>query len=86
LAGGTHGESVAFTSFYGGNWSKLADLLKIWPKTKGSRLYVGREAFVLLDTLGKKVNYDDPKAEITGIFLVYSQRTTGLSGKRKGHD
>jgi len=79
----SHGESVAFTSFYGGNLSKLADLLEDMAKTKGIKaVRLARELLVLLDTLGKKVNYDDPKAKYRHLFgQYYHSVQPALSGK-----
>src|ERR1019366_3422894 len=54
------GESVAFTSFYGGNLFSIAELLEEMAILKGlEKISLAKELLILLDTLGEKVNYDD---------------------------
>ncbi len=66
------GESVAFTSFYGGNLLGLADLLEDMAAIKGiDKIRVGRELLILLDTLSEKVNYDDYQAKHNHLFGKY---------------
>ena len=66
------GESVAFTSFYGGNLLSLADLLEGMAGIKGiDKIRVFRELQVLLDTLNEKVNYDDYQAKHRHLFGQY---------------
>ena len=66
------GESVAFTSFYAGNLLSLADLLEDLIRHKGiETLRVFRELLILLDSLGEKVNYDDPQAKHNHLFGKY---------------
>jgi cellobiose phosphorylase len=68
-----HGESVAFTAFYGGNLLALADLLeKISVEKKIAKVRLAKELMPLLDTLGKKaVSYNDPKAKKKLVFDKY---------------
>ena len=77
------GESVAFTSFYGGNLLKLADLLEDMAKIKAiDSVRLARELLILLDTLGEKVNYDDPKAKYQHLFGCYYRSVQpSLSGQ-----
>ena len=77
------GESVAFTSFYGGNLLKLADLLEDMAKIKGiDHVRLARELLILLDTLGEKVNYDDPQAKHQHLFgKYYHSVQPALSGQ-----
>ena len=66
------GESVAFTSFYGGNLLSLADLLEDMASIKGmDRVRLARELLILLDTFSEKVNYDDYKAKQSHLFGKY---------------
>jgi len=66
------GESVAFSSFYGGNLLGLADLLEDMAGAKGiDSLRLARELLILLDTLSEKVNYDDPQAKHKHLFGKY---------------
>ncbi len=76
------GESVAFTSFYGGNLIGLADLLEDMAVAKRmDKVRVFRELMVLLDTLSEKVNYDDYQAKRNHLFGKYFPRVQpALSG------
>ena len=66
------GESVAFTSFYGGNLLSLADLLEDMAAIKGmDKIRLARELLILLDTLSEKVNYDDHQAKHNHLFGKY---------------
>ncbi len=66
------GESVAFTSLYGGNLLGLADLLEDMAAIKGRGIIrVAREVLILLDTLSEKVNYDDYQAKHNHLFGKY---------------
>ncbi len=66
------GESVAFTSFYGGNLLKIADLIDDLAKSKGlDKVRLAKELLILLDSLGDKVNYDDPHAKRNHLFGKY---------------
>jgi len=66
------GESVAFTSFYGGNLLGLADLLEDMAAIKGTDIIrVNRELLILLDTLSEKVDYDDYQAKHDHLFGKY---------------
>ena len=66
------GESVAFTSFYGGNLLVLADLLEDMAAIKGiDKVRLAREVLILLDTLGEHVNYDDYHAKRNHLFGKY---------------
>lgn len=68
----SRGESVAFTSFYGGNLLTLADLLEDMAALKGTAaIRVNRELLILLDTLSEKVNYDDYQAKHNHLFGKY---------------
>ena len=77
------GESVAFTSFYGGNLLSLADLLEDMSSIKGiDKIRVARELLILLDTLGEKVNYDDYQAKHNHLFGKYFHHVQpALSGE-----
>jgi len=78
------GESVAFTSFYGGNLLKIADLLEAMAATKGvDKIKVMRELLILLDTLGEKINYDDYQAKRNHLFGKYFHSVQpALSGEK----
>ena len=67
------GESVAFTSFYGGNLLELADLLETLALKKGmTQLTLAKETFILLDTSSKKkINYDNVTAKRKLLFEKY---------------
>ena len=66
------GESVAFTSLYGGNLLALADLLEGLAGIKRmDNIRVNRELLLLLDTLSEKVNYDDYHAKHNHLFGKY---------------
>jgi len=68
----SRGESVAFSSFYGGNLLKLADLLEDMVNAKGVKtVRLARELLILLDTLSEKVNYDDYRAKQSHLFGKY---------------
>ena len=68
----SRGESVAFTSFYGGNLLKLADLLEDMSAIKGiDKVRLARELLILLDTLSEKVNYDDHQSKHNHLFGKY---------------
>ncbi len=68
----SRGESVAFTSFYGGNLLKMAELLESMATIKGTiKIRVMRELLILLDTLSEKVNYDDYHAKQNHLFGKY---------------
>jgi len=70
--GFSRGESVAFTSFYGGNLLKIADLLENMAAIKGiEKIRVVRELLTLLDTLSEKINYDDYHAKHNHLFGKY---------------
>jgi len=77
------GESVAFTSFYGGNLLKMADLLEDMAAVKGfDQVRLARELLILLDTLNEKVNYDDPQAKRDQLFGKYYHNVQpALSGQ-----
>jgi cellobiose phosphorylase len=77
------GESVAFTSFYGGNLLKIADLLEDMARNKGlEHVRLARELLILLDTLSEKVNYDDPQAKRDQLFgKYYHSVQPALSGQ-----
>ncbi|MBF0511028.1 MAG: cellobiose phosphorylase [Candidatus Omnitrophica bacterium] len=67
-----YGESVAFTSFYGGNLLKIADLLEDMAALKGLfSLRLARELLILLDSLSEKVNYDDHQEKHSHLFGKY---------------
>lgn len=89
------GESVAFTSFYGGNLLSIADLLEDMSAIKGTcTIRVARELLILLDTLSEKVNYDDHQAKHNHLFGKYfhsvqpvlSGQTVEVSIKDLAHD
>jgi len=67
------GESVTFTSFYGGNFLALADLLEDLSKAKRvNDLTLAIEVITLLDSLTESpVNYDDVQAKQKFLFEVY---------------
>jgi cellobiose phosphorylase len=66
------GESVAFTSFYGGNLLSLADLLEDMAGIKSlKKVRLARELLALLDTLSEKVDYDDYQAKHNHLFGKY---------------
>jgi len=66
------GESVAFTSFYGGNLLSLADLLEgMAAIQRVDKIRLARELLILLDTLSDKVNYDDYQAKYNHLFGKY---------------
>jgi len=66
------GESVAFTSFYGGNLLKIANLLEVMAQKKNIKaVTLGTELLILLDTLSEKVNYDSPSAKRNHLFGKY---------------
>ena len=66
------GESVAFMSFYGGNMLAIAALLERLAAAKGlGTLTLARELGLLLDTLGKPVDYDDAGAKRRRLFDEY---------------
>jgi len=66
------GESVAFTSLYGGNLLGLADLLDAMAAVKGiGAVRLARELLILLDTLSEKVDYDDHQAKHHHLFGKY---------------
>lgn len=68
----SRGESVAFTSLYGGNLLGLADLLEDMAAVQGTgTIRVNRELLTLLDTLSEKVNYDDYQAKRHHLFGKY---------------
>jgi cellobiose phosphorylase len=89
------GESVAFTSFYGGNLLSLADLLEDMAGIKGmDKIRLARELLILLDTLSEKVDYDDHQAKHDHLFGKYfhsvqpalSGETVELAIKEVAHD
>ncbi len=67
------GESVAFTSFYGGNLLALADLLEKLSQEKGiDDIRLAAETYALLDSLGEaKINYDDPQEKKKFLFEIF---------------
>jgi len=68
----SRGESVAFTSFYGGNLLKIADLLEDMSRIKGvEKIRVFRELLILLDNLSDKVNYDNYQDKHNHLFGKY---------------
>jgi len=79
----TRGESVAFSSFYGGNLLKLAQLLEDISEIKGTTtIRVFRELLILLDTLSEKVNYDDYQEKYNHLFGKYFHHVQpALSGE-----
>jgi len=74
---------VAFTSFYGGNLLKIADVLDDMAAIKGiHQVRLACELLILLDTLGEKVNYDDPQAKHQHLFgKYYHSVQPALSGQ-----
>jgi cellobiose phosphorylase len=78
------GESAAFTSLYGGNLLSLADLMEEMAVVKKTaKIEVFRELLILLDTLGEKVDYADPKAKAEHLFSKYFNSVQPLlSGER----
>jgi len=79
----SRGESVAFTSFYGGNLLSLADLLEGMARINGvEKVRVARELLILLDTLSDKVDYNDHQAKHKHLFSKYFHRVQPvLSGE-----
>jgi len=77
------GESVAFTSLYGGNLLGLADLLEDMAAIKFlKKVRLARELLILLDTLSEKVNYDDYQAKRHHLFGKYFRSVQpALSGE-----
>jgi len=77
------GESVAFTSFYGGNLLNLADLLDSMASRKGiNKIRIARELLILLDTLSDKINYDDHLAKRNHLYGKYCHSVQpALSGE-----
>jgi len=68
----SRGESVAFTSLYGGNLLSLAELLEDLSSVKSmEKIRMNRELLVLLDTLSEKVNYDDYQSKHNHLFGKY---------------
>jgi len=66
------GESVAFSSFYGGNLLKIANLLEVMAQKKNiMTISVSRELLVLLDTLSEKINYDSAPSKRQHLFGKY---------------
>ncbi|MDO8580290.1 MAG: cellobiose phosphorylase [Candidatus Omnitrophota bacterium] len=66
------GESVAFSAFYAGNLNVLADLLESLSRRKQmEQIHVAEEIFVLIDTLGRKVDYDSVEAKKKLLFETY---------------
>jgi len=66
------GESVAFTSLYGGNLLGLAGLLEDMAAVKAvEKIRIAKELLILLDTLSDKVNYDDQHAKHNRLFGKY---------------
>ncbi len=66
------GESVAFMAFYGGNFIAVARLLeRLAAANKAATVTVARELMLLLDTLGKAVDYDDAAAKRARLFDEY---------------
>ncbi len=90
------GESVAFTSFYGGNLLKIADILETLGERKGAtHIHVAKELLILLDTLGEKsINYDHAQDKRNHLFGKYyhsvqpnlSGDTVDVSIKDVAHD
>ncbi len=77
------GESVAFTSFYAGNYTALADLLSQLKKIKKIHtIEVYEEMKILLDTLFKPISYNSIKAkkELLEKYLEKTKYT--ISGKK----
>ncbi len=77
------GESVAFTSLYGGNLLKIADLLEDMALIKGiKKIRLANELLILLDTLTEKVNYDDYHAKHNHLYGKYFHHVQpALSGE-----
>lgn len=67
------GESVTFSSYYGGNLLALADLLEDLSNAKGiNEISLAVEIKALLDSLtSAPVNYDDVQAKQKFLFEVY---------------
>ena len=67
------GESVAFSSLYGGHLLALAELLKtLADRKKIKKVRLAKELKILLDTLGaKKCDYNNPKEKRKFLFERY---------------
>lgn len=77
------GESVAFTSFYAGNLSSLADLLELARERKGWRdVTLTAELTMLLDRVGTRPSYDSVEEKRRRLDEYYEAIEKGLSGSR----
>ncbi|MBF0331616.1 MAG: cellobiose phosphorylase [Candidatus Omnitrophica bacterium] len=66
------GESVAFMSFYSGNLLSIAKMLeRLVEAGKAVKVTVAKELLILLDTLGKPVDYNDAAAKRGRLFEEY---------------
>ncbi len=90
------GESVAFTSFYGGNLLRLADIIEDFGRIKKmDKVRLAKELLILLDTLSDKpINYDHAAEKRNHLFGKYchcvqpvvSGETVDVAIKDVAHD
>ncbi|MBF0569641.1 MAG: cellobiose phosphorylase [Candidatus Omnitrophica bacterium] len=66
------GESVAFMSLYAGNLNKIADIVEDVARAKGLKVVrLAKELRLLLDALGKPVDYDNEQTKRSRLFDRY---------------
>ncbi len=77
------GESVTFTAFYGSNLYDLSVLLRTLQERTGlESLELAEEMTLLLDTLGKSLNYESVIAKREQLNLYYAAAPNKVSGVR----
>jgi len=77
------GESAAFTGFYAGNLAAIADLLDKISEKKGIKeVAIAEEVMSLLDTVSKKINYENPAEKTERLNQYFDATLDGVSGLR----